>query len=525
MNSAPYDVVVLGGSLAGAATATLLLRARPGLRIAVVEKSAAFPRRVGESTVEVSAYFLSRVLGLTGFLNETQLPKHGMRFWFANGRTHSLPDCSEIGGRYLTRLPAWQVDRSVIDEEVLRRAVAAGVHLLRPAKVRRVSLRPGGVQEVEVESAGEAVRLEARWVVDATGFSALVARQEGWLKPNTDHPTNACWARWTGVKDWDDAGLARCHPEWSSACQGIRNTATNHVVGDGWWAWFIPLRGGDTSVGVVFDTRRVPFPTGPEPLGRRLKTFLTAHPVAAEILRDAEPVAGDVRWRAQLAYRCDRIADDGVVLVGDAAGFIDPFYSPGMDWLSYTVQRGAELVLAGLAGEPLPARLEAHNADFTRSLDRWFDAVYRDKYSWMGDFELMRIGFRLDLGLYYLGVVSQPVRDGAAAYRNPVFSLPKSRIPYRLMAAYNRRLGRIADDRRRRGTFGRRNDRSRYLLNGYLPDNSTGRPVLEALLSWVGLEIREGWRTWFRSGASKATPTGNQAAESATAGAGTAPAR
>src|SRR5213596_3171544 len=117
-----YDVAIIGGALAGAATATLLLREQPKLRVLIVEKSTKFSRRVGEATVEISGYFLGRVLGLTQYLNEAHLVKQGMRFWFANERTNWLDDASEIGGRYLSRVPAFQVDRSTLDEEVLRRA-------------------------------------------------------------------------------------------------------------------------------------------------------------------------------------------------------------------------------------------------------------------------------------------------------------------------------------------------------------------------------------------------------------------
>ena len=70
-NAETYDVVVIGGALSGAATATLLLRQNPGLRLLIIEKSARLSRRVGEATVEVSAYFMGRVLGLTQYLNES----------------------------------------------------------------------------------------------------------------------------------------------------------------------------------------------------------------------------------------------------------------------------------------------------------------------------------------------------------------------------------------------------------------------------------------------------------------------
>src|SRR5436305_13190374 len=112
-----YDVTIVGGALAGAATAILLLRENPSLKVLIVEKSAAFGRRVGEATVEISGYFLTRVLGLSQYLNEAHLVKQGMRFWFHNSRTKSLPDCIEIGGRYLYRVPAFQVDRAALGEE------------------------------------------------------------------------------------------------------------------------------------------------------------------------------------------------------------------------------------------------------------------------------------------------------------------------------------------------------------------------------------------------------------------------
>ncbi len=58
-----YDVVIAGGSLAGAASAILLLREHPSLRVLVIEKSERFTRRVGEATVEVSAFFSAAFWG------------------------------------------------------------------------------------------------------------------------------------------------------------------------------------------------------------------------------------------------------------------------------------------------------------------------------------------------------------------------------------------------------------------------------------------------------------------------------
>lgn len=492
-----WDVIIVGGALSGSATACLLLRRHPGLRILILERSEQLKRRVGESTVEISAYFLGRVLGLTSHLLEKHLPKQGMRFWFANDRTRALDQCSETGPRYNVRLPGYQIDRAVLDEHVLANAVADGATLIRGVRVKKFHLVPGGAQSLEWDDADGAPRsATARWLVDSSGCAALLARQEGWHVPNTAHPTAACWGRWSGVRSLDDRQFAAKYPAWSQRVKAIRSTATNHITGYGWWAWFIPLKGGDVSLGVVYDQRLTELPPGPN-LGERLRTMLSAHPGARELLADAQWQEGDMHFRRNLAYSSTTYATDGAVLVGDAAAFIDPFYSPGMDWISFSTSAAVSLIDASFRGRPVAPLVERHNANFRLSYQRWFDALYRNKYYYMGDFELMTLAFRLDLGLYYLGIVAQPFKHGHRILDTPPFAHPRSKWPFRLMALYNRRLVAMARARRRRGLWGRDNDRRyfgfiSYEFNGRLPFRVAG-----LLLLWLGLELREGWRTWF----------------------------
>jgi flavin-dependent dehydrogenase len=495
-NAPLYDVVVVGGSLSGAATATLLLRKNPGLKLLIVEKSTHFTRRVGEATVEVSAFFLGRILGMTQHLNESHLVKQGMRFWFTNKEVASLDQASELGGRYQVRLPSYQLDRAVFDEEVLRRACGAGATLLRPASVTKVHLTPGGEQIITLRTGESVETVRARWVLDASGVAALLARQEGWWQCNDAHPIAAAWGRWKGVKDWDGYELAQKYPEWACAPYGIRGTATNHVVGDGWWSWWIPLKGGDVSVGVVFDQRLVQWPRDGGRLGDRLKQFLMQHPVAREILADAVLIEGDVHWRKDLAYFSTKFAGDGFVLVGDAAGFIDPFYSPGMDWISFTAVSAAELVTAQRRGEPLTERIEHHNKAFSLSYHRWFQAVYQDKYEYMGEYDLMRLAFLLDLGLYYLGIVAQPFRKGMKGLLEPPFSEPLAQPVFALMRVYNRRFAQIARRRRRLDLLGRTNHGQRYLASGFTLSRRDIRLIAKTVLQWGWLELKEGWHTW-----------------------------
>jgi flavin-dependent dehydrogenase len=494
-----YDVVVIGGALSGAATAILLLRQNPGIRVLILEKNTTLGRRVGEATVEVSGYFLGHVLGLTRYLNESHLSKQGLRFWFANDEAKSLEQSAEIGPRYLAKLPSYQVDRAEMDEEVLRLAKEAGAEILRPAIVSKVELHAGGQQTMDVRSGEQRFSVSARWVVDATGVNALLARKNGWWRNNSDHPVAAVWSRWKGVKDMDGRELAAKFPLWASAIHGTRGTATNHIIGDGWWAWLIPLKGGDTSVGLLYDPRLVDFPQEGGRLGDRLREFLVKHPVAKELLDGAEFVEDDMHRRKNLAYYSTTFAGDGFVIVGDAAAFMDPFYSPGMDWISFTTSCAVNLISEERKGTALADRITKYNRDFTVCHQRWFKALYKDKYDYIGEYDLLGLAFQFDLSLYYWGVVQPIFEAGETAFLSPPFSPTSGRYFAKFMAFYNRRFARIARRRRRLNILGKMNDNRRALISGFALERSDTRRIFPMLAKWALLEIREGWHTWGES--------------------------
>jgi hypothetical protein len=204
-----------------------------------------------------------------------------------------------------------------------------------------------------------------------------------------------------------------------------------------------------------------------------------------------------MHWRKNLPYYTTTYAGDGFALVGDASAFLDPFYSPGMDWVSFTSWSSVQLILAQQRGEDLTPLLAHHNETFSSSYRRWFDAIYKDKYEYMGDFELMSVAFNLDIGLYYMGVASQPFKRGTEALTEPVFSTKPSIPVFYLMRGYNRRLAQMARARRRRGTWGRANDCHSNLVPGFTFSPKSMNTVIKALLRWGWLEVREGWRSWF----------------------------
>ena len=483
-----FDVVIIGGAYAGASAGLLLKRRNPAWSVLIVEKNAQFDRKVGESTTEVSSRFMTTVLGLTRHLGHHHLNKQGLRLWFSPPEAADLPfeRCAEVGARYNSRLNGFQVDRSVLDEEILSMAREAGCEVWRPAKVSGLALEGEGSNWLLVDCEGERREVRARWVIDASGRAAIIARRKGLLKPLEEHPVNSIWARFTGVRDWDGYEMRQKYPCYAKACHTGRQWATNHLTGYGWWCWIIPLKGGDTSIGLVYDRRLYTPPEGAT-LAERLKKHLLSTPVGQEILAEVEAIPGDVRTYSQLAYSVEQIVGDGWVLAGDAAGFLDPFYSPGLDFCSYTAHHAHTVVAEALEGRK--PDLEARNARFNFCFHSWYRAIYHDKYHYLGDAELMTAAFLLDIGSYHLGPVREVYHCPSLYSEFPFHGVP-GRIAAKGLAFLNRRLATIAKKKRAAGIWGDRNSDSRYLIGGVFPNQTALRLFLLGLGRWLLAEVR-----------------------------------
>jgi hypothetical protein len=301
-----------------------------------------------------------------------------------------------------------------------------------------------------------------------------------------EHPIRSVWARYQGVRDFDGDWLpGRSEGIGSAVC--LRSLSTNHLVGAGYWIWAIPLPDGDTSVGVVWDRRVCDLPKEGS-LGDRFEKFLRGTPSGRELMQGAIRREADLHLLNDLPYSVDRIAGDGWAMVGDAAGFIDPFYSPGLDWAGLTCTKTSRLILDSLRGEAMPPRIERHNREFTRGFRRWVEALYLDKYFYMGDAELMGLALRLEVALYYFGVVTPPYKRGICELAVP-FSAPVSEPFYRLLRFVNRRLAHLAKLRLRAGTYGRRNAGRKDLLPGFALGPANLKWVPKCLARLLALEI------------------------------------
>jgi hypothetical protein len=269
----------------------------------------------------------------------------------------------------------------------------------------------------------------------------------------------------------------------------MRQWATNHLMGNGWWGWLIPLKGGDCSVGLVYDSRIFQLPPGPH-LGERLKRHLMTHPLGKKALCDAEYIEKDVHARSNLAYYSEQSIGDGWALVGDASGFLDPLYSQGFDFVSYTCSGVFEILSDALAGKDITKARDRYNCLFQKQFHTWFESIYKDKYYYLGDLELMIISFYLDIGAYFVGPVGQAYSNHPHRYSELPYGGPIGQVFGRLMRFYNRRLAVIAKRRIAAGIFGPKNLDARLFLPGFSPGPSSLRFMLRGLRKWLVLECK-----------------------------------
>ncbi len=483
-----YDVVVIGGAFSGSAFGILLKRALPSARVLVVESRTEFDRKVGESTSDVAGCFLTKVLREHAHLHRHHLPKQGLRLWFTTPENQDLTRCAEMGSHFQVRLATFQIDRAVLDEHLLETACTSGCELWRPARVKSADLPGAGANVLEIEHQGRLETVKAKWVIDASGKAAFLARKMGTLQNLDRHPTNSMWVRFANVRDLDSWEVVKDRPAWADAVRCPRQTATNHLSGRGWWCWIIPLKNGDVSAGLTWDPRLFTPPQGGS-IPERLKQHLCAHPVGREMFENATPVDGDARAYSHLPYYSTKVMGDGWAIIGDAAGFMDPLYSQGLDYCSHTAYAVHTIVKTSLMGQCVKADIADYQERFLVSYMRWFEALYEGKYHYIGDADLMWAAFLLDLSTYFMG----PVR---LVYDHTDFEF--NRLPYHgpagaffasFMKFYNGRLRVIGDKRWAAGTYGKNNlDRLLTLKQGFAPNTKMVSVLFQGIRVWLRAE-------------------------------------
>jgi flavin-dependent dehydrogenase len=404
-----YDVAILGGGLAGLTLGLQLRKARPEISIFTAEKrpgpapEAAF--KVGESTQAVACNYFGEVLGLMDHMQNRQVRKSGLRFWFSAGDNRNLAERVELGATAHTPVPSWQFDRGRFENFLMEENLKAGVDVFQGAFITNVEVGdPHEVTIVRGGPGGEESTVKARWLVDASGRSFILKRKLGLLEDN-NHKVNSSWFRVAGGMDLEDWAPQDEEDFWSRVPErGFRRNSTNHLCGKGYWVWMIPLASGPISIGICADPEFHPFD--------QIDTLEGA----LDWIREHEPPLGDaLDSRLQdvedflkvehFSYGCKQefSGEDRWCLVGEAGPFLDPFYSPGSDYISIVNTLTTDLINRDLDGEDVSERARGYN-DFYLNLYRTGLSQYEDQYRFWGNPVVMSIKIIANT-FYYWGVL------------------------------------------------------------------------------------------------------------------------
>jgi flavin-dependent dehydrogenase len=359
-----HDVVIAGGGLAGLCLAKQLRDAYPEISVLVCERDRSpvplSAHKVGESTIEVGAYYLADVVGLRAYLDEFQLEKLGLRYYF--GERPELQQEAEYGVRRFLPGKTYQLNRGSLENHLREVARGAGAELLQGAPVTDIEIGAGEAPHRVTyrDEEGGTGTVTCRWVVDTTGRYRLLQRKLG-IGKRYPKPHNSVWFRLEGRLDPDSAvGVA--HTGWHDRADFSRWHSTNHFMFDGGWVWVIPLAPGHTSVGIVVADELHPI-TGYNRIEKAMDFVAARVPGLADAMREMPvldfKVLKNYSHSSQRMFSADRWA-----FAGDAGVFADPYYSVGSNLIGYANTLVTEMVGRDLAGR--------FDEGFVRYANRYF---------------------------------------------------------------------------------------------------------------------------------------------------------
>jgi flavin-dependent dehydrogenase len=311
------DVIVVGGGPAGSVTAMLL--AERGRRVMLLDK-ARFPRHKACSEyVNPAGTLLLQELGFAAEL--AARGAHEVAGMLVHGGERFLADFAATTGRRGLGLSRYRLDNLLLD-----RARTAGVEVRERAHVRELLIDAGRVRGVVATIDGSRESLRAPLTIGADGRNGTVARALG-------RAVTGLVAHFRDVRGLDQCGEMHVAPH---GCAGLA-----------------PLEDGLTNVAFVASGEVVA--GRPGTLDDFFLQGLCAIPAVAAKLDGAQRV-GDIRGIGPMAHRPRRVAGDGFLLVGDAAGFLDPFTGDGIAEALLGAQLAASVADTALRAGDVSAR-------------------------------------------------------------------------------------------------------------------------------------------------------------------------
>jgi flavin-dependent dehydrogenase len=297
-----WDVVVVGAGPAGSATATRL--ARRGQAVLLLDR-AAFPRRkpCGECVNPAGVAALRRLGALGVVLAAGPAPLDGWRI---------AADGHAFEGRFPAGVRGLGIAREVLDSILLEHARDAGAEVHTGMKVTDLVRRSGRVAGV-VTDGGE---IHARMVVGADGLRSIVLRRLDLLRRGPKLRKLALTAHVRGIAGLRGRGELRAR---GCGCLGVAEVG-----------------GGLANVTVVASGHEM------HAVGGGREAYFDAA-LRRYGLRGAQRV-DEVLATGPFDWPVRRAVADGALLVGDAAGYFDPFTGQGI----YRALRGAELAASAI---------------------------------------------------------------------------------------------------------------------------------------------------------------------------------
>jgi flavin-dependent dehydrogenase len=352
-----WDVLVIGGGPAGSATAIRL--ARKGRRVLLVEK-AHHPRfHIGESLLPWSMPYLEE-LGMLEELNQgLGNLKRGVDFFSdTEHKTHQTYCFERRWAKDSAH--AFEVERSLFDERLFRKAGEADVTTREGTRVVGIEFREDGASRVTLrDDKREDYPCTARFVVDASGRDTFLSKRFEIKRKNRKHANSALYGYYRDVP-----------------CQPGKNEGNLCLYWfDYGWIWLIPLKSGLMSVGAVGTPDY--FKTRDCPPGEFLMQTLERSPLLAKRMRGAA-IEGKVRATGNFSYFSRTAAGKGWLLVGDAFAFLDPVFSSGVHLALVSAFHAADAVDEILDHPERAKRLtRAYERRVRRGLKRFAWFVYR----------------------------------------------------------------------------------------------------------------------------------------------------